>query len=346
MYPHFQLADLIMVYLVGVVTVSTRFGLYPSIFTAVASVLSFDFFFLPPRFSFAILGPKHLVTLVVMLFAAVVTSGLTERARRKADDAHRAQTLAEAERLRSLLLSSISHDLRTPLAAIMGAASTMLDDETTLDNTTRRDLTQTIFEESERLHRLLTNLLHMTRLEAGPVQIRKEWQPIEEVVGAALTHLELRLRDRRVLTHLPDVVTLAPFDGALIEQVLVNLIENALRYTPKESPIEITATATESQVEIEVADRGPGIEPGQEERIFEKFHRSDRGLADGGMGLGLTICAGILRAHGGRIWVENRPGGGAAFRFVLPRDGDSPPPERGIVLPEVEVGREARRVER
>jgi two-component system sensor histidine kinase KdpD len=346
MYPHFQLADLIMVYLLGVVTVSTRFGLSPSIFTAIASVLSFDFFFLPPQFSFAIFGPKHLVTLFVMLFAAVVTSGLTERARRKADDAHRAQAQVESERLRSLLLSSISHDLRTPLAAIMGAASTMLEDDARLDPETRRDLTQTVFEESERLHRLLTNLLHLTRLEAGPVQIRKEWQPIEEVIGAALTHLEVRLRDREVRTHLPDKVTSAPFDGALIEQVLVNLIENALRYTPKNSPIEISATATDSLVTIEVADRGPGIVPGQEQRIFEKFHRSDRRKADGGMGLGLTICTGILRAHGGRIWVENRPGGGAAFKFVLPRVGESPPLDRGMVLPEVESGKEVRRADR
>src|SRR5438046_7321780 len=123
---------------------------------------------------------------------------------------------------------------------------------------------------------------------------------------AALTHLELRLRDREVITHLPEKLTSAPFDGALIEQVLVNLIENALRYTPKESPIEISAVANESLVTIEVADRGPGVVPGQEERIFEKFHRSDRGRADGGVGLGLTICTGILRAHGGRIWVENR----------------------------------------
>jgi len=318
MFPHFQLADLIMVYLLGVVTVSTRFGLSPSIFTAVVSVLSFDFFFLPPRYSFAILGPKHLVTLFVMLFAAVVTSGLTERARRKADEAHRAQAQAESERVRSLLLSSISHDLRTPLAAIMGAASTMLDDDATLDGATRRDLTQTVFEESERLHRQLTNLLHMTRLEAGPIQVRKDWQPIEEVIGAALTHLEQRLRDREVITHLPEKLTSAPFDGALIEQVLVNLIENALRYTPKESPIVISASATETLVTIEVADRGPGIAPGQEERIFDKFHRSERGRADGGVGLGLTICAAILRAHGGRIWAESTLGRGSSFFFTLP----------------------------
>src|SRR5258708_30606458 len=279
MDPHFELADLIMVYLLGVVTISTRFSLYPSIFTAIASVLSFDFFFVPPRLSFAILGPKHLVTLAVMLFVAVVTSGLTDRARRKSDEAHRAQAQAESERLRSLLLSSISHDLKTPLAAIIGAASTMLDDETTLDNETRHDLTQTVFEESERLHRLLTNLLHMTRLESGPVEVRKDWQPVEEVIGAALTHLESRLRDRDVITHLPETVTSAPFDGVLIEQVLINLLENAIRYTPKESPIEISATASEAVVTIEVADRGPGIAPGQEERIFDKFYRSDRGRA-------------------------------------------------------------------
>ena len=153
----------------------------------------------------------------------------------------------------------------------MGAASTMLDDDASLDSETRHDLTQAIFEESERLQRLLTNLLHMTRLEAGPVQIRKDWQPIEEVIGAALTRLELRLRDRQVTTHLPEKLTSAPFDGALIEQVLVNLIENALRYTPQASPIEISAVASEEMVTIEVADRGPGIGPGQEDKIFENF---------------------------------------------------------------------------
>jgi two-component system sensor histidine kinase KdpD len=331
----FELADLSMVYLLGVVVASTRFSLYPSIFTALLSALGFDFFFIPPKYSFAIFDPKHLVTFAVMLVVAVTTSGLTERARRHADEAHRAEAKAQTERLRSLLLSSVSHDLRTPLAAIMGAASTMLDDEATLADAARRDLTQTVFEEASRLHRLLTNLLYLTRLESSAIELRKEWQPIEEVIGAALTRLEPRLRDRRVVTHLADRVTYAPLDGVLIEQVLVNLVENAVRYTPVDSPIEISAFETETAVTIEVADRGPGIPAGQEEKIFEQFYRASPKRGDGGVGLGLTISSAIVRAHGGRIWVEQRPGGGAAFRFEVPREGAGPLLAEESRLPEV-----------
>jgi two-component system sensor histidine kinase KdpD len=337
MSDRFELADLVMVYLLGVVVASTRFSLYPSVFTAVLSVLSFDFFFIPPRWSFAIFDPKHLLTFGVMMAVAITTSGLTERARRHAEEAHRAEAAAQTERLRSVLLSSVSHDLRTPLAAIMGATSTMLDDDATLPPTTRRDLTQTVYEEAARLHRLLTNLLYMTRLESSSVQLRKEWQPIEEVIGAALTRLESRLRDRQVVTKLADGVTSAPLDGVLIEQVLVNLVENALRYTPVDSPIEISAFETETTVTIEVADRGPGIPAGQEEKIFERFYRSGPIKGDG-VGLGLTISSAILRAHGGRIWVVNRPGGGAAFRFELPREGVEPRVGEAGRLPEVSGG--------
>jgi two-component system sensor histidine kinase KdpD len=340
MAAHFELADLILVYLLGVVVISTRFSLYPSIFTAVVSSLAFEFFFIPPKFSFAIFAPNHLVTFGVMLFVAITTSGLTERARRHAEEAQRAEAEVRAERLRSLLLSSVSHDLRTPLAAIMGAASTMLDDEATLAPETRRDLTQTVFEEASRLHRLLTNLLYMTRLESSEVKLRKEWQPIEEVIGSALTRLEPRLRERRVVTHLPDRLTSAPLDGVLIEQVLINLVENALRYTPVESPIEISAFETENAVTIEVADRGPGVPAGQEEKIFEQFHRSARSKADG-VGLGLSISSAIVRAHGGRIWVENRKEGGAAFRFEIPRDGEAPSLGSEGELPEI-TGNETR----
>ncbi len=323
MSPWFQLADLIMVYLLAVVIVSTRFGLYPSIFTAVLSALAFEFFFIPPKLSFAIFDPKHLVTFAVMLLVVVTISGITERARRHADEAHRLEAEARTERLRSLLLSSVSHDLRTPLAAIMGAASTMLDDDAALAPSARHELTQTVHEEASRLHRLLTNLLYMTRLESRSIALEKEWQPIEEVIGAALTRLEPRLRERRVVTRLDDPLTSAPLDSVLIEQVLINLLENALRYTPVESPIEVSVFEADGSVTIEIADRGPGIPRGDEEKIFEQFYRGAR-KADGGVGLGLTISSAIMRAHGGRIWVEPRDGGGAAFRFELPREGRGP----------------------
>jgi two-component system sensor histidine kinase KdpD len=157
----------------------------------------------------------------------------------------------------------------------------------------------------------------MTRLESGAVQLRKELHPPEEVIGAALGRLGKRLTGRRVTTKVPSDLPLVPMDDVLIEQVLLNLLDNAVKYTPPGSPIEIIATATDQNLTIEVADRGPGLPAGDVEKVFEKFYRVDRAAA-GGAGLGLAICRGIVQAHGGRIWAQNLPGGGVAFLFTLP----------------------------
>lgn len=234
------------------------------------------------------------------------------------------QVAIEAERLRTSLLSSLSHDLRTPLAAIAGAASTLIHDGDTLSPPARRDLASAVLEEADRLGRLVRNLLNMVRMEAGMLQVQREWIPLEEVVGIALIRLDDRLRGHPVRTALPPDLPLLSIDGLLMEQVFVNLLENAAKYTPDGTPIEITASAAAGAVTVEVADRGPGIPPGQEELIFDKFHRLPDAGPEGGSGLGLTICRGIVQAHGGRIWVFNRPGGGAAFRFTIPTGG--PPP--------------------
>ena len=238
--------------------------------------------------------------------------------------AERAQIQAETERMRSSLLSSVSHDLRTPLAVIAGATSSLVEGATTLDPAVRVELAQTAYDEADRLNRLVGNLLDMTKLEAGALQVRKEWQPLEEVVGAALTRLDDRLHDRPLAAALPPDDPLVPLDSVLIEQVLINLLENALKYTPVNSPIELSATAASGVVTITVADRGPGIAPGDEQRIFDKFYRAQSANGGGGAGLGLTICRGIVEAHGGRIWAENRAGGGAAFHFTLPLEGTPP----------------------
>jgi K+-sensing histidine kinase KdpD len=235
-----------------------------------------------------------------------------------AEQARQAHLRMETERLRSSLLSSISHDLRTPLAAITGAASSLLWREEEFDPETRRGLKESIYEEAERLARLVENLLDMTRLESG-IQARKEWQPLEEVVGAALARLERRLRGRGVVTRLPRDLPLVPIDDVLIEQVLINLLDNAIKYTEPDTPFEISAFGGDGTVTLEVADHGPGLEAGDEERVFEKFYRS-AGQHVRGAGLGLAICRGIVQAHGGRIWAENRPGGGAVFRFTLPME--------------------------
>ncbi|HTC25268.1 MAG TPA: ATP-binding protein, partial [Gemmatimonadales bacterium] len=243
---------------------------------------------------------------------------------RLAGASQQAKLETEAERLRTALLSSLSHDLRTPLAGIEGAASSLLQDGGAQAPEARRDLAQTIVEESRRMTRLVANLLEMVRLESGALQVQREWQPLEEVVGVALIRLDERLAGRAVTTTLPPELPLLSIDGLLIEQVLINLIENALKYTPAGTPIEISAQLAQREVIVEVADWGPGLPSGEEARIFDKFYRArDLGQA-GGAGLGLTICRGIVTAHGGRIWAQNRPGGGASFRFSLPLGG--PPP--------------------
>jgi two-component system sensor histidine kinase KdpD len=240
-----------------------------------------------------------------------------------AEEAQLAQLRVEAERLRSSLLSSVSHDLRTPLTSITGAASTLLEADNGLTDASRRDMVETIAEEANRLNRLVQNLLEMTRLEAG-VQIKKEWHPLEEVVGAALARLDRPLRHHRVEAVLPKDLPLVPLDDVLIEQVFINLLENAAKYTPPGTLIEIGAMAGDGQVTVEVADRGPGLLPGDLERVFEKFYRGTPSGDARGAGLGLAICRAIVEAHGGRIWAENRVGGGALFRFTLPIDGTPP----------------------
>jgi two-component system sensor histidine kinase KdpD len=226
----------------------------------------------------------------------------------------------------------VSHDLRTPLAAITGAASTLLEADSRLDSPTRRELLETIHEEADRLNRLVQNLLEMTRLESGALRPQLAWHSLEEVVGAALERLAGSLKDRAVITRLPGDLPLVASDDVLIEQVLINLIDNAVKYTPPESPIEIVAGAGEAVVTVEVADSGPGLAPGDERRIFEKFYRGAKGSRRG-VGLGLAICEGIVQAHGGHIWAENRPQGGVAFRFTLPVKGTSPPVNADTVEP-------------
>src|SRR5262249_52346710 len=157
----------------------------------------------------------------------------------------------------------------------------------------------------------------MTRLEAGALKVQKELQPVEEVVGSALNRMEDRLRGREVHTSIPEDLPLAPSDPALVEQVLINLLENATKYTPPGSPIDVSARKLDGAVEFAIADRGPGVARKDVERVFEKFYRAREGEG-GGVGLGLTICRGVVNAHGGRMWVDERPGGGAVFRFTLP----------------------------
>jgi two-component system sensor histidine kinase KdpD len=251
-----------------------------------------------------------------------VASGL-ERAR-LADEAQRARVAVEAERLRSTLLSSVSHDLRTPLATITGAASSLLEDAS-LGDASRRELQAAIYEEAVRLNRLVANLLDMTRLESGSLQLNRDWHSLEELVGSALARLGPVLKDRAVRVRVPEDLPLVLVDGILIEQALVNLLENAAKYADPPAAIEVSARAEDGAMVVEVADEGPGLPPGTEERVFEKFYRAES--AQRGFGLGLPICRAIATAHGGRIGAERREPRGTRFRLTLPL-GEAPPPAR------------------
>jgi two-component system sensor histidine kinase KdpD len=248
------------------------------------------------------------------------TAAAMERAN-LADETRAAWERVEAEFLRNTLLSSVSHDLRTPLAAISGAAGTLLQADGSLDTVTRRDLTETVLDESRRMERLVSNLLDMTRLESGGLQLKREWQPVAEVVGAALHQMEARLAHREVRVDLPSDLPLVNIDEVSMEQVLVNLLDNAVEYTPPDSALAVMAREGDGRLILEICDRGPGVAPGKEQQIFQKFFRSHESGGRRGIGLGLAICRGIVEAHGGTITAANRPDGGAVFCIQLPVEG-------------------------
>jgi two-component system sensor histidine kinase KdpD len=464
-FPYVTLVDLAMVYMLGIVFVASSTAKGPSLLATILSVAAFDFFFVPPRYTFAVSDARYLFTFGVMLVVAIVISRLTIKIREQADasrhrerrtaalyslsrklvhergieqlstiaekhvselfsshtvilvpdekgglkvsvsgpvtfaldqkelsvaqwsfnhrqraglgtdtlsgakalylplvaasrtvglmgvmptqsgsffdqeqvhalesfanqiamaidrallsqEAQQALLKAETETLRNTLLSSVSHDLRTPLAAITGAITTLLQKDVTFSAPERQELLQTAYEEAEHLNQIIRNLLDMTRLEAGGIKVKKEWQPFEEIVGAVINRLSEKLKDRPLTVNLPSDLPMVAFDPLLMEQVLMNILDNAVKYTPQGTPIELSANVQENDIIVNISDRGPGIPKGEEKRIFDKFVRG--ASTGGGLGLGLAICDAIVSAHGGRIWAENRHGGGSVFCFALP----------------------------
>ncbi len=235
-----------------------------------------------------------------------------------------ARVQAEAEQVRSSLLSSVSHDLRTPLAAIAGASGSLLEAEN-LDETTRRQLLETVADEAVRLNRLLENILQMSKLEASAAAPNRQWHVLEEIVGSALHRVRQEIQHHEVVVCVPVDLPLVFVDGLLLEQLVVNLLENAARHTPAGSHVWINAAIDGPTLRIAVDDDGPGIPAGAEERIFAKFFRaSPTADAGRGSGLGLAICRAIVQVHGGSIVASNRPGGGGEFVARLPLGMDPP----------------------
>lgn len=243
---------------------------------------------------------------------------------RFAEQAKSTQIQIEAERLRNSLLSAISHDLRTPLSTIIGSASALVDDEGHLQAYDRLDLSRAILDEAERMALLINNLLDMARLDAGKIDLNKQWYPVEEIIGSVLTRQHKFLQKRPVKVTMPPGIPMLYVDAVMIEQVLINLIENAIRYTPADSAIEINVDASALATRIVLSDHGPGIPKGLEEKLFEKFYQTRNEAAQSGVGLGLAICRAIMESHGGHISARNRPEGGAVFELELPLDQTPP----------------------
>ncbi len=234
----------------------------------------------------------------------------------------RVRVLQQTDALRSALLSSVSHDLRTPLSTIKTAATSLLEEDVQWDEETQRGFTAAIEREADRLNSLVENLLDMSRLEAGSLHPEKVWYPLDALLRDVLDRMQPLLEGRTVQTYLPDHIPPVEVDAVLIEQVVTNLITNAVYYTPAGSPIDVSIQVQEEALVVSIADRGPGITLAEQEHIFDKFYRV-LGKAQmfgekRGSGLGLAICRGFVDAHGGRIWIEGREGGGAVFRFTLP----------------------------
>jgi two-component system sensor histidine kinase KdpD len=256
-----------------------------------------------------------------------------ERAR-LAEQAKDVTLKMQAETLRNSLLSSISHDLRTPLATIIGAASS-LETDVHLNEDSKRRLAGAINEEAQRMSELATKILEMARLEAGDVVLNRQWYSPEEIVGSALRRLDKKLKTRTLNVNMADGLTLIHVDAVLLQQVLVNLLDNAAKYSPEGRPIDISIETTPFDLSITVADHGPGIPEGFQQKVFDKFFRLHPESAQSGVGLGLSICRAIVEAHGGDIQVTNRSGGGAMFQLHLPFRECPPtiaPEEKELIL--------------
>jgi len=227
---------------------------------------------------------------------------------------------SETDRVRGALLEAVSHDLRTPLIAVMGAASTLMEMANELDARTIKKLAAEIYFELEQLNRLLNNLLQISYLEADSIVLQKEEFPLNEIINTVLNTSSIKAEKKHVLIHFPENLPNVPLDKTLIQEVFINLIDNAIKFTPSESPIEISAEMVgNDKVMISVEDHGPGIAADEVDQLFEKFYRGRLLTTERGLGLGLAICRSIIKAHGGEMWAENRKDGhGAAFRFFLP----------------------------
>jgi two-component system sensor histidine kinase KdpD len=326
MAPRFDVVNIAMVYLLAVVVIALSFSRGAAALSAVLCVGAFDFMFVPPEGTFTVHDAQYLLTFAIMLAVALIISGLIERGRRQTEARAALALEAETERIRSTLLASISHDLRTPLAVMTGASSSLAQGAERLPPEERAALAQSIYRQARDMSEQVAKVLQMTRLETGAITLERDWTAMPEIAGTVLARLSERLASHRLVVEIPADLPLVHVDAILIDQALANLVENAARHTPPGTVVRVRVQHAGSELVVSVEDLGMGIDDRDVERVFAKFHRGAAEGSGGGVGLGLAICRAIVRLHQGRAWAERLAGGGIAFRFTLPVEEPPRPP--------------------
>jgi two-component system sensor histidine kinase KdpD len=311
-----------VLYVLAVVAVAVVCGLAYAIPVSIASMLVFNFLFLPPLHTFALRESENWVALAVYLTVGVVVGELATRSRRLARESVEAEKLRQADAVKTAVLHAVSHDLRSPLTAIRAASEGLDNPSVQLDAREREELFETIRIEVQRLERLVENLLDLSRLEAGPARRTPELWTVDALLASALE--QLGPETDRVETDIAADLGLVRVDGPQLHRVLVNLLENALKFSSPTDPVEVIVRGNGRRIFVRVRDRGPGIPVSDRERIFDPFERGS--TAGPGSGLGLAIARGFAEANGGRVWVEpgNEATGGSTFVLELPATEERP----------------------
>ena len=317
----FTKANIISVYVLGTLLTSLFTKSYfCGVFSSVVSVLLFNFFFTEPRLTLHAYEKGYPFTIAIMLIVSIITVTLAIQNIRNIEEKERAALLAKNEQLRADLLRAISHDLRTPLTSISGNAANLLANDTKLEEDTRHQIFLDIYDGSIWLINLVENLLSITRIEDGRMNLRLSTELVGEVIEEALRHTNRQSDEHTIRMDLPDELLLARMDARLIVQVLINLVDNAVKYTPAGSTITVSAREQDGFAAISVLDDGPGIAPDIQPHVFEMFYTGEHKVADSrrSLGLGLALCKAIVDAHGGTITLADNPPHGCNFTFTVP----------------------------
>jgi two-component system sensor histidine kinase KdpD len=307
LHRYFAPTNLVMLYLLAVSVSASLWGRGPAAATAFISVVVFDYLFVPPQYSLNVHDTEYLLTFAGLLGVGLAISEFSARMRR---NALAAQTLRESEKLHTALLNSISHDLRTPLVAITGSLSSLATNNEAYTAAEQKELIRLAWDKSRLLNIFVGELLDMSRIEAGSLQLKLRPCSVRELVAIAVGRVREQLGSRAIERRISADAGEVEVDEALMVKVITNLLDNAIKFSPAESPILIAAERSQQLVRITVADRGTGIPPHELPHVFDKFYQATRAEKIPGTGLGLAICKGIVEAHRGRIRLESEEGKG------------------------------------